>query len=51
MDALKEARRILLDAIFHWPSYPETAELFDRMTAMLEVVKQDLDKVAFWMAD
>jgi len=40
-----------LDAIFHWPSCPETAELFDRMTALLEVVKRDLDEVSGSMSE
>jgi len=35
-----------IDAMFHWPPHPETAELCDRMTAMLEVVKRDLDEIS-----
>jgi len=34
-----------LDTIFHWTPHPETAELCGRMTAMLEVVKRDLDEI------
>lgn len=40
-----------LDTIFHWPPQIETLELCERLNALLEVTKRDVDNLLHAVSD